>query len=157
MADVVDAATRSRMMSGIGGRDTGPELIVRRALHAAGFRYRLHARHLPGKPDLVLPRHHAVVFVHGCFWHRHSGCRYATTPATRADFWQEKFSRNVERDRRVENRLLEAGWRVATIWECGLAKSEAPRNFERLQDWLLDKAMSRCEIGEAIPAHRSRL
>ena len=120
MADIVDRRTRSRMMAAIAGRDTAPELALRRALHAMGFRYRLHSRKLRGRPDIVLPRYHAVVFVHGCFWHRHEGCRFATTPATRTGFWTEKFAVNVARDADVKRELLREGWRVATVWECAL-------------------------------------
>lgn len=125
--DVVDAATRSRMMSGIRSRDTRPEMTVRRYLHAHGFRYRLHARNLPGSPDLVLPKYRVAIFVHGCFWHRHPGCRYATTPASNAERWQHKFDTNVERDRRKEAQLREAGWRVIVIWECELRKEPEER------------------------------
>jgi len=117
MADVVDAETRSRMMSGIRGKNTGPELLLRKAMHARGFRYRLHCRYLPGRPDLVFPKYQAVVFVHGCFWHRHEGCRYTTTPSTRPEFWAEKFEANVERDRRNQLALEEAGWCVAIVWD----------------------------------------
>ncbi len=138
--DVVDAATRSRMMAGIRGKDTKPELIVRRFLHRAGLRFRLHAK-LPGKPDLVLPKHRAAVFVHGCFWHRHEGCRYATTPANNAAAWQEKFAANVRRDAKVRQQLEELGWRVLVIWSCELderrlaklaaaIKQDAPRGRE---------------------------
>jgi DNA mismatch endonuclease, patch repair protein len=116
--DIVDRATRSRMMSGIRGRNTAPEMLVRRALHAAGLRFRLHRKDLPGSPDVVLPRHNAVVFVHGCFWHRHPGCRFATTPATRPEFWRKKFDGNVERDVRQRRALRKLGWRVFTVWEC---------------------------------------
>jgi len=119
MTDVVAPATRSRMMAGIRGKDTKPELIVRSFLHRAGLRFRLHAE-LPGKPDLVLPRHGAVVFVHGCFWHRHKGCRYTTTPASNAEFWQQKFAANVRRDIVVTRQLEELGWRALVIWECEL-------------------------------------
>lgn len=121
--DVVDQATRSRMMSGIRGKNTKPELIVRSFLHRAGLRFRLHAK-LPGKPDLVLPKYRTVVFVHGCFWHRHEGCRYATTPANNARFWREKFAGNVRRDARVKQELEELGWRVQAIWACQLSESE---------------------------------
>lgn len=124
--DVVDRATRSRMMSGIRGKDTKPELAVRSFLHRAGLRFRLHAK-LPGKPDLVLPRYRTAVFVHGCFWHRHEGCRYATTPASNAEFWREKFAGNVERDARVKRQLEEAGWRVETVWACQLGETELSR------------------------------
>jgi DNA mismatch endonuclease (patch repair protein) len=120
MTDIVDRATRSRMMSGIRGRDTKPEIIVRKYLHAAGLRFRLAPKNMPGKPDIVLPKYRTVVFVHGCFWHRHKGCRYAATPATRADFWQKKFEANVERDGRTHEQLADLGWRVIVIWECEL-------------------------------------
>lgn len=118
MSDVVDHWTRSRMMSGIKGKHTKPERLVRFYLHAAGLRFRLHAKHLPGTPDLVLPKYRAVVFVNGCFWHRHSGCKYASTPATRPSYWASKFSRTVSRDILVASALRKAGWRVFTIWEC---------------------------------------
>lgn len=125
MVDIVDAATRSRMMAGIRGKDTKPELVLRRGLHALGFRYVLHNRKLPGSPDLVFPKHHAVVFVHGCFWHRHEGCRYASVPSTRPDFWREKFERNVERDRNAMRLLRHHGWRVAVVWECAMRRDPA--------------------------------
>lgn len=136
MADVVDRATRSRMMAGIKGRNTLPELVVRRALHAAGFRYRLHAADLPGRPDVVLPKYRAVILVHGCFWHRHPGCRFTTTPATRFEFWAEKFARNVDRDARNRQALQAAGWRIATLWECGVRQFDQDR-VESLIAWLL--------------------
>lgn len=135
MVDIVDTATRSKMMAGIGSKDTTPELRLRRELHARGFRYRLHDRKLPGRPDLVLSRYRAAVFVHGCFWHRHEGCRYATMPATRSEFWADKFQANVTRDARVEQMLLDAGWRVALVWECSLKRSTALVVSE-LSDWL---------------------
>lgn len=118
MADVVDLATRSRMMAGIRGRDTNPELVVRKYLHAHGLRYRVAATNLPGKPDITLPRYGAVVFVHGCFWHRHPGCRFAAMPSTNVEFWQNKFGANVVRDKQVSKLLTDAGWRVFVIWEC---------------------------------------
>lgn len=117
--DIVDPATRSRMMSGIRGKDTKPEILVRRGLHALGFRFRLHDRKLPGKPDLVLPRWRAVILVHGCFWHGHD-CQLFKWPGTRRDFWREKIGRNKERDAEVEVLLDRAGWRVLNIWECAL-------------------------------------
>lgn len=120
MPDVVDPATRSRMMRGIRGRNTKPELVVRRYLHRAGFRYRLHVKSLPGTPDIVLVRYRAVVFVHGCFWHRHPGCRFAYLPRTRDDFWRDKLDGNVQRDVRSSDALREKGWRVMVIWECEL-------------------------------------
>jgi DNA mismatch endonuclease (patch repair protein) len=123
MADIVDAATRSRMMSGIRGRNTRPELLVRRFLFGAGLRYRLHPRSLRGTPDLVLPRHRAVVFVHGCFWHRHRGCRFAYRPKSNEEFWRAKLDGNVARDAEVETALRQEGWRVFTIWECSVGPS----------------------------------
>ena len=118
MADVVDAATRSRMMSGIRGRDTKPELAVRRAAHALGARFRLHRRDLPGTPDLVFPSKRKAVLVHGCFWHQHPGCRLAARPKSRPDYWLPKLARNVERDTETLRGLEEAGWEPLVIWEC---------------------------------------
>lgn len=123
MVDVVDGATRSRMMAGIRGKNTKPELIVRRYLHACGYRFRLHRRDLPGRPDLVLPKYKLAIFVHGCFWHRHEGCSYATFPKTRRLFWEEKLSGNVRRDQGQLASLNAMGWRVITVWECGLKHS----------------------------------
>lgn len=120
------------MMAGIRGSHTLPEMKVRRLLHRHGFRFRLNVRTLPGRPDLVLPRYRVCIFVHGCFWHRHPGCRYATTPKTRTDFWQRKFDQNVNRDARVKNELLASGWRVIELWECGI------RGPECLMDWLFE-------------------
>lgn len=119
MVDVVDKKTRSRMMSGIRGKNTKPEIIVRKALHAAGYRFRLHRKDLPGKPDIVLPKYKTVIFVHGCFWHKHD-CRYFKWPKTRPDFWREKIEGNVERDRLAYEKLEEMGWRVKVVWECEL-------------------------------------
>lgn len=118
MVDVVDKATRSRMMSGIQGKDTKPELVVRKFLHARGLRYRLHDRRLPGIPDLVFPKYRTVVFVHGCFWHQHAACKYATKPKSNVEFWQEKLNANVVRDSRIANLLRNAGWRIFYVWEC---------------------------------------
>lgn len=118
MADIVSPAVRSRMMSGIRGKDTWPELRVRRFLHSHGFRYRLHDRRLPGTPDIVLPRYGTVVFVHGCFWHQHPGCRLAAQPATNAAFWADKLAANVARDRQQVAELVARRWRVEVVWEC---------------------------------------
>ena len=123
MMDIVSPEVRSRMMSGIRGVNTQPELALRRELHRLGFRFRLHRKDLPGTPDLVFPRFGAAVFVHGCYWHRHEGCSLATTPSTRREFWLPKFDGNVSRDRRNERLLLEAGWRVAIVWECALRRN----------------------------------
>ncbi len=139
MVDVVDPTKRSSMMAGIRGRDTKPEMVLRHALHALGFRYRLHVRKLPGKPDLVFPKFRAAVFVNGCFWHRHEGCRFTTTPATRPDFWKDKFEGNVARDRRNVLALMDLGWRVAIVWECALRKDADAVAIE-LSKWLTEEA-----------------
>ena len=140
MTDIVDQATRSRMMAQIGGKDTKPELVLRKALHARGLRYRLHDRAFPGTPDLTFRRFGAVCFVHGCFWHRHVGCPYATDPATRPDFWKEKFRANVERDRRMIRQLRESGWRVAIIWECALRSRDGANVTAReFEQWVRSK------------------
>lgn len=131
------------MMAGIGGRNTRPELRLRKALHALGFRYRLHVRDLPGRPDLLFPRYEAVVFVHGCFWHRHAGCRLTTTPATNAAFWQEKFASNLARDTRNVAALRHLGWRVALVWECALRDTSIDGLVSDVTAWL------RGEIGTA--------
>jgi DNA mismatch endonuclease, patch repair protein len=118
MTDSLTPERRSWNMSRIRGRNTAPERLVRSALHRAGYRFRLHRKDLPGRPDIVLPKYRAVVFVHGCFWHRHSKCRFAYTPKSRVAFWQEKFRSNSERDRRTARALRRLGWRVVTVWEC---------------------------------------
>lgn len=118
MTDIVDTKCRSEMMARIRGRDTAPELAVRRIAHRMGLRFRLHRKDLPGRPDLVFPKYRLAVFVHGCFWHRHEGCRYASTPKSRTAFWTEKFAANVERDSRQEAALTTLGWRVLVIWQC---------------------------------------
>lgn len=135
MEDVSEA--RSRNMRAVRGTNTRPEMLVRRGLHRRGLRFRLHRRDLPGCPDIVLPRHRAVVFVHGCFWHRHEGCRYATTPATRREFWQNKFTANFERDRRALEGLRAAGWRVAVVWECALKGDRLEPTIEATGAWIL--------------------
>lgn len=122
--DVVDTATRSAMMAGIKSKNTRPELALRRYLHGLGFRFRLHVKELPGKPDIVLPRYRLCIFVHGCFWHRHPGCRFAATPKSNTEFWRQKFAANTARDELVEKQLHEAGWRVFRIWECGLKNAD---------------------------------
>ena len=111
-------------MSRVRGKDTSPEMRVRRAAHAFGLRFRLHRKNLPGRPDLVFPKYRVALFVHGCFWHRHPGCAKASTPKSRYDFWQNKFNGNVARDARVEAELEALGWRVATIWECETKRPE---------------------------------
>lgn len=148
MTDIVDQQTRSRMMAGIRGKNTKPELLLRRALHAHGFRFRIHSSKVHGRPDIVLPKHRAVIFVHGCFWHRHEGCRYTTSPSTRPEFWQAKFEANVARDSAVRTTLLESGWRVATVWECALRKpDQVAASVEFLSGWL-GSDEGQIEIGE---------
>lgn len=122
--DVVDRATRSRMMSGIKGKHTKPELAVRKFLHAHGYRFRLHRADLPGKPDIVLPRFRTCIFVHGCFWHQHPGCKYAYSPKSKQDFWLPKLAKNIERDEISEKKLREMGWQVVIIWECDTKNTE---------------------------------
>ena len=116
--DIVSPATRSRMMAGIRSSDTKPEIIVRKLLHSQGFRYRLKTKILNDSPDIVLPRYRVAIFVHGCFWHRHTGCKYTTVPKTHVEKWQNKFEENIQRDGCIEKKLLANGWNVAVIWEC---------------------------------------
>lgn len=140
MADIVDAATRSRMMAGIRGKDTRPEMILRRGLHSRGFRFRLHVRRLPGSPDLVFPGRRAVIFVHGCFWHGHA-CHLFRLPATRKEFWRAKIEGNTARDAAAEGALAADGWRVLTIWECALKGRErlpVEAVLDRAAEWLVN-------------------
>jgi DNA mismatch endonuclease (patch repair protein) len=122
MADSLTVERRSWNMSRIRSRDTGPERTLRSMLHRAGFRFRLHDRSLPGTPDIVMKKHRTVILVHGCYWHRHEGCKNATTPSTRTDFWQEKFGATVARDERNLDALTELGWNSIVVWECDLKK-----------------------------------
>ena len=137
MTDVFSTSKRSEVMSRICGKDTRPELQVRSIVHRLGYRFRLHGKDLPGSPDLVLPRLKTVIFVHGCFWHRHRGCRYATTPSTRRAFWQAKFDANVDRDKRTSASLRHLGWSVITVWECQLRKPD--RVVARLERLLAER------------------
>ncbi len=153
MIDVVDRATRSRMMAGIRGKNTKPELLIRRGLHARGFRYRLHSGSICGKPDMVLRRYRAAIFVHGCFWHGH-GCHLFRMPATRTEFWQAKIARNRERDEEVRVALRESGWRQLVVWECAL-KGRTRIDFESLMDrvcaWVTGGDPEGQMEGEACP------
>lgn len=134
MADIVAPEIRSRMMSGIRGTNTKPELVLRKGLHKLGFRFRLHDRSLPGKPDLVFPKYHAVLFAHGCFWHGHD-CHLFKWPASRPEFWQTKINRNREVDARSALALTNAGWRLGVVWECALkGKTRLP----------LDRVLAKC-------------
>ena len=125
---------RSRIMRAVGRRDTRPELRVRRALHSMGYRFRLHRKDLPGTPDIVLPKYRTCIFVHGCFWHRHEGCKKATTPKSNESFWQEKFARNVLRDEENRRALEALGWNVVIVWECETERAETL--FKTLRDRL---------------------
>lgn len=124
MVDILDPAARSTRMRSVRRQHTAPELVVRKAAHALGLRFRLHRKDLPGTPDLVFPKHRTALFVHGCFWHRHEHCRKATTPKTRVDFWSQKFERNQERDARNVAKLEALGWRVVVVWECQTRRQE---------------------------------
>jgi DNA mismatch endonuclease, patch repair protein len=119
--DHVDPERRSHIMRLVKSINTGPEIAVRRLLHRLGFRFRLHSKSLPGKPDVVMPKWRTVVFIHGCFWHRHPRCRKASTPKSSVDFWKKKFAANVKRDRTVRRKLKSLGWRVCVVWQCELA------------------------------------
>lgn len=130
MVDIVDIKTRSRMMAGIRGKDTKPEMLIRHGLHARGYRYRLHDKKLPGKPDLVFAKYSAVIFVNGCFWHGHN-CHLFKIPKSNTDFWSNKIARNRELDAIHEAQLVSMGWRIGVIWECTL-KGKTKVNFENL-------------------------
>lgn len=127
--DRISEERRSWNMSRIRGKDTKPEILVRSLLHRAGFRFRLHSSKLPGKPDIVLPKYHTVIFVHGCFWHRHKGCKYAYTPKSNIGSWESKFESNVKRDAEVKSQLEKIGWKHFTVWECELNTNEDVDNF----------------------------
>lgn len=133
MVDFLTPIERSKRMSAIRSKNTKPEVTLRKALHQLGFRYRLGGAGLPGRPDLVLPKYKVAVFVHGCFWHRHAGCKVASTPKSNSEFWSAKFQRNVARDAKVSSELKALGWNVFVIWECELsAKSRLAGTVKRL-------------------------
>ena len=132
--DHVNRAKRSLIMAAVHSKNTKPEMIVRKLVFGMGYRYRLHSARLPGRPDMVFPGKCKVIFVHGCFWHRHKGCRYATSPKTRVEFWESKFAANVARDKRTERELKKHGWSVLTVWQCQLRDPE--RLARRLDDFL---------------------
>lgn len=127
MPDIVTSDVRSAMMSRVKGKDTGPERLVRSLLHGMGYRFRLHRKDLPGKPDIVLPKYKKIIFVHGCFWHQHPGCARSSRPNTRTEFWNAKLDRNVERDKEAEAEIGRLGWTVLIVWECELKDREALR------------------------------
>ena len=137
MADVVSPAKRSQMMAGIKGKNSLPETLVRKALFAMGYRFRLHRRDLPGTPDIAMPSRKIAIFVHGCFWHAHQGCKYAKTPSTRTEFWISKLQANAARDRRNADALRQMGWRVLNVWECSTRAPGAAEGLnEALRAWI---------------------
>ena len=123
---------RSRNMSAIKSKNTKPEIKVRKVLHSMGYRFRLHSKDLPGSPDIVLPKYKTVIFVHGCFWHRHENCKYASTPKIRQEFWHKKFKTNIERDLEIQDKIKNLDWRSVVIWEC------ETKNIENLRDKIID-------------------
>jgi DNA mismatch endonuclease (patch repair protein) len=133
MTDTISKQHRSWNMSRIKGKNTKPEKVVRSLLHRIGYRFRLHRKDLPGKPDIVLPKYKTVIFVHGCFWHRHKGCKYAYIPKSRQKFWNKKFQGNIERDKEHQKELQKQGWKVIIIWECEV------RNIKKLGNILKKK------------------
>lgn len=137
MADKHRKETRSYNMSMIKGKDTKPEMLVRRYLHAQGFRYRLHAKNLPGKPDIVLRKYKTVIFVHGCFWHGHKGCKYFVTPKTNTDFWLKKITGNISNDEKVIKALKKEGWKIIVVWECELKKDNIDMTLIALVNTIL--------------------
>jgi DNA mismatch endonuclease (patch repair protein) len=146
------------MMSAIRGKNTSPELSVRKALHARGFRFRIHAKHLAGKPDLILPKYNAAIFIHGCFWHGHN-CRFFKLPKTRTEFWLEKIGKNQARDRVCESILVNEGWRVLVVWECAvrlMEKEPACMLAEFIDVWLRKGDVRCSQVDEEVLQHRQK-
>ena len=137
MADKHSKETRSYNMSMIKGKNTKPEMLVRRYLHARGFRYRLHTKNLPGKPDIVLPKYKTAIFVHGCFWHGHEGCKYFVTPKTNTDFWLNKINGNITNDNKVLVALKKEGWKIIVVWECELKKEIIDKTLTALVNTIM--------------------
>lgn len=133
--DTVDRKTRSKIMKSVPQKNTKPEVLLRKALYSMGFRYRLHDKKLPGSPDIVFPKYRAVIFIHGCFWHRH-GCKYTTTPGDNELFWKEKFDANRLRDAKKSEELRQMGWRVLVVWTCELKKALRDELFDGVNSWL---------------------
>jgi len=150
VTDRISRAERSALMAKVHGKDTGPELFVRRTAHALGYRFRIHRADLPGCPDIVFPSRKKVIFIHGCFWHRHLGCKRASIPRTRQEYWQNKFASNVARDKQNETALRKAGWKILVLWECGLGKKEA---LNRELRTFLDPPA----VGRSAPQSRRRV
>ncbi len=144
MADIVDSKTRSRMMSGIRGKNTKAEIEIRKKLFASGFRYRLHDTRLPGKPDIILPRYKAVIFIHGCFWHAHD-CKLFKIPSTRRSFWRKKLKGNRKKDEENNRNLIKEGWRILTVWECAFRGAGKKRGKQiegivnKTKKWIMSK------------------
>ncbi len=157
MPDVVSKKVRSRMMAGIGSKHTKPEVALRKLLHRAGFRFRLHRSDLPGRPDLVMAKHATAIFVHGCFWHRHTGCRFCYVPASNQEFWRAKFSANMDRDSASEQALMRNGWRVVVVWECATReeRTNPGRLLDRFSRWLRS-GRRRGYIGARVRKHSAR-
>ena len=132
MADVHNNATRSYNMSRIKGKNTKPEMLVRKFLHANGYRYKLHDKKLPGKPDIVLPKYRTVIFVHGCFWHGHTDCRYFVMPKTRTQWWKDKINRNIANDEKAIKALKKDGWKIINVWECDLKRAKVERALVKM-------------------------
>ena len=148
MADTMTPEQRHRCMAAIKGKDTKPEMIVRRYLHAKGFRYGLHNKKLPGSPDIVLRKYKTVIFIHGCFWHGHEGCKYYRLPKTNVEFWKSKIYNNKNRDELNEAKLKELGWRVIRIWECAIRRiRDRERSLEKLYNQIIAKPL-RCDENE---------
>ena len=137
MTDVFSKEKRSWIMSRVRGRDTKPEIVVRSFVHRMGFRFRIHRRDLPGNPDIVLPRHGKVIFVHGCFWHGHKRCQRSKRPTTNKGFWNKKLDENIERDKRFQRKLRLMGWKVLVLWQCEVRKPE--KMLRKLERFLHDE------------------
>jgi DNA mismatch endonuclease (patch repair protein) len=147
MTDVVSPEKRSSMMSGIRGKNTRPEVLVRKAIFAEGLRFRIHRKDLPGNPDIVLPGKKVLIFVHGCFWHQHKECRYAKMPASNIEFWQKKLNLNSARDRKIQEELTRLGWRVLVVWEC----ATRDRSVLEVLGYVIRKWVDGNEIKGSIP------
>jgi DNA mismatch endonuclease, patch repair protein len=141
MADVHSKEVRSFNMSRIRSKDTKPEMLVRRFLHANGFRYRLHDKRLPGRPDIVLPKYNTVIFIHGCFWHGHEGCKYYVVPRTKTEWWLNKINLNIANDKKSLQALGDTGWNVLHIWECELKKNNIESTLQKIMKRLSDKQL----------------
>ena len=137
MADVHSKETRSYNMSQIKGRNTKPEMLVRKFLHAQGFRYKLHDKTLPGKPDIVLPKYKTVIFIHGCFWHGHNSCKYYVVPKTRTEWWLQKINGNIANDEKAVKALKKDGWKIITIWECDLKPAKVEKTLKAISKKML--------------------